>query len=179
MREVELEELLARAGLGDREAFGTLYDRTAPKLHGVALRILGNRSDAEEAVQEVYVKIWHNAARYQAGRGSALGWLVSIARNHAIDVVRARKAPTRDIHGMHDLADPGPTPESEVLRSDDRRMIELCLSELGSDRAAAVKAAYLEGFSYDELARRFDVPLNTMRTWLRRALHTLRECLSR
>ena len=147
------------------------------KLYGVALRILGNRSDAEEAVQEAFVKIWHGAGRFQAGRGSAQGWLVSIARNQAIDALRARKAPARDISEMLDLADQGPTPEASALGADDRRRIEGCLGTLPRDRATAVKAAYVEGWSYEELARRFDVPLNTMRTWLRRALIALRECL--
>ena len=78
---------------------------------------------------------------------------------------------------MLDLADPGPTPEASALGADDRRRIERCLGALPRDRALAVQAAYVEGWSYDELARRFDVPLNTMRTWLRRALISLRECL--
>jgi RNA polymerase sigma-70 factor (ECF subfamily) len=173
----DLEGLLARCGLGDRAAFRTLYAQAGGKLYGVALRILDNRSDAEEAVQEAFVKIWHSAGRFQAGRGSAQGWLISIVRNQAIDALRARRAPTRDVADMVELADPGPTPEASALGADDRRRIEACLGKLPRDRAMAVQAAYVEGWSYDELARRFDVPLNTMRTWLRRALISLRECL--
>ena len=141
------------------------------------MRILGNRSDAEEAVQEAFVKIWHSAGRFQAGRGSAQGWLVSIARNQAIDALRARKAPARDISEMLDLADQGPTPEASALGrrrpAADRGLPRRAAARPG----AAVQAAYVEGWSYEELARRFDVPLNTMRTWLRRALISLRECL--
>jgi RNA polymerase sigma-70 factor, ECF subfamily len=177
MAEDDIGDLLARCGLGDRAAFARLYGLAGGKLYGVALRILGNRSDAEEAVQEAFVKIWHSAGRYQAGRGSAQGWLVSIARNQAIDLLRTRRGPTRDIADMVELADPGPTPEASALGADDRRRIEDCLGRLPRDRAQAVQAAYVEGWSYDELARRFDVPLNTMRTWLRRALIALRECL--
>ncbi|MFO1106558.1 MAG: sigma-70 family RNA polymerase sigma factor [Amaricoccus sp.] len=177
MAELELEEMLARCGLGDRAAFRSLYAAAGPKLFGVTLRILGNRSDAEEAVQESFVKIWHHAGRYRPGRGSAIGWLVSIARNQAIDQLRARKAPTRDISDMIDLADQGPTPEASAIGADDRRRIDGCLGRLPADRASAVRAAYLDGHSYEELARRFEVPLNTMRTWLRRALIALRECL--
>jgi RNA polymerase sigma-70 factor (ECF subfamily) len=177
MSDEDLEELLARCGLGDRAAFGRLYARTGPKLYGVAVRILEDRSDAEEAVQEAFVKIWHSAGRFRAGRGSALGWLVAIARNQAIDALRARRAPARDISEMTDLADSGPTPEASALGSDDRRRIERCLDTLPRDRALAVRAAYVEGHSYEDLARRFQVPLNTMRTWLRRALIALRECL--
>lgn len=173
----EIEALLARCGLGDRAAFRALYAAMGGKLYGVALRILGNRSDAEEAVQEAFVKIWHSAGRFQAGRGSAQGWLVSIARNQAIDQLRSRKAPARDIADMVELADPGPGPEAGAIGADDRRRIEDCLGRLPRDRAQAVQAAYVEGWSYEELARRYGVPLNTMRTWLRRALISLRECL--
>jgi RNA polymerase sigma-70 factor (ECF subfamily) len=177
MAEDDIEGLLARCGLGDRAAFARLYGQVGGKLYGVAFRILGNRSDAEEAVQEAFVKIWHSAGRFQAGRGSAAGWLVSIARNQAIDALRARRAPARDVSEMLDLADPGPNPEASAVGADDRRRIETCLGALPPDRALAVKAAYVEGWSYEDLARRFDVPLNTMRTWLRRALISLRECL--
>ena len=167
MTEPDLEGLLARCGLGDRAAFRDIYARVGSKLFGVCLRILGNRGDAEEATQEAFVKIWHNAGRYRAERGGAVAWMVSIARNQAIDLLRARKA----------LADKGPTPEASAIGADERRRIEACLRRLAEDRAAAVRAAYLEGHSYDDLARRFGVPLNTMRSWLRRALLTLRECL--
>ena len=99
------------------------------------------------------MRIWQSAGRFQSGRGSAPGWIVAIARNAAIDRVRARKAPTRDIADMIDLADPGPTPEASAAASDDRRRIEGCLGRLPQDRARAVRAAYIEGYSYDELAR--------------------------
>jgi RNA polymerase sigma-70 factor (ECF subfamily) len=179
MGEVDLGVLLARCGLGDRAAFRSLYAEASPKLFGVALRILGNRGDAEEAVQEAFVKIWRGAGRFDAGRGSAVGWLVSIARNQAIDSLRARKPPARDIAELPGLADRGPTPEASALGADERRRIVGCLGELPPDRAAAVRGAYLEGWSYEELARRFGVPINTMRTWLRRSLLKLRECLTR
>jgi len=173
----EIEHLLSRCALGDRLAFGRLYEVTAPKLFGVSLRILGNRGDAEDAAQETFVKVWHSAGRYLPGRGSAVGWMVAIARNAAIDKLRARKAPTRDIADMIDLADPGPTPEASAARADDRRRIEVCLGQLPADRARAVRAAYVEGHTYDDLARAFGVPINTMRTWLRRSLIALRRCL--
>lgn len=173
----DLDDLLARCALGDRGAFRGLYDLAAPKLFGVALRILGNRGDAEDAVQEAFMKVWHGAGRYQPGRGPAAAWLVTIARNSAIDRLRRRSAPTRDLDDLPGLADPAPSPEATTIAGDERRRIADCLGRLAPDRATAVQAAYLEGWSYDELARRFGVPLNTMRTWLRRALISLRECL--
>jgi RNA polymerase sigma-70 factor (ECF subfamily) len=175
--EGEIERLLGRCALGDRAAFGALYAEVASKLFGVALRILADRGEAEEAAQEAFVRIWRNAGRYQPGRGSAAGWVVAIARNAAIDRARTRRAPTRDLAEVVDLADGGPTPEASAVMSDERRRVEACLGQLPPDRARAVRAAYLEGYTYDELARAFAVPLNTMRTWLRRALLSLRACL--
>ncbi|HET9069100.1 MAG TPA: sigma-70 family RNA polymerase sigma factor [Amaricoccus sp.] len=173
----EIERLLGRCALGDQEAFRRLYDIAAPKLHGVALRILGHRGDAEEATQEAFVRIWQKAGRFQSGRGSGPGWIVAIARNAAIDRLRMRKAPTRDIADMVDLADPGPSPEASAAAAQDRRRIEGCLGQLPEDRARAVRGAYLEGHTYEELARSLGIPLNTVRTWLRRALIALRKCL--
>jgi len=175
--EAEIEHLLGRCALGDRPAFRTLYDTAAPKLFGVALRILAHRGDAEEATQEAFVRIWQRAGGFRPDRGSGPGWIVAIARNAAIDRLRLRRAPMRDIADMVDLADPGPTPEASAAASDDRRRIEGCLGALPEDRARAVRAAYVEGHTYEELARTFAVPLNTMRTWLRRALIALRACL--
>lgn len=177
MSEDDPENLLARISIGDRAAFRRLYEVLGAKLFGVSLRILAHRSDAEDAVQETFVKIWHNADRFSAERGQAEAWLVSIARNQAIDSLRARKPGGRDLSSMPELRDLAPSPEEAALAADDRRRIALCLETLPADRASAVCAAYLEGFSYLELARRFGVPLNTMRTWLRRALISLRECL--
>jgi RNA polymerase sigma-70 factor (ECF subfamily) len=173
----DIERLLGRCALGDQEAFRRLYDLASPKLYGVAMRILGHRGDAEEATQEAFVRIWQKAGRFQPGRGSGPGWIVTIARNAAIDRLRMRKAPTRDIAGMFDLADPGPTPEASASAAQDRRRIERCLGQLPEDRARAVRAAYLEGRTYQDLAQTLGVPLNTVRTWLRRALIALRKCL--
>lgn len=177
MDEVEIERLLGRCALGDRAAFRRLYDLAAPKLHGVSLRILGHGGDAEEATQEAFVRIWQKAGGFRPDRGSGPGWIVAIARNAAIDRLRLRRAPTRDIADVVDLADPGPSPEASAIAADDRRRIEGCLAGLPDDRARAVRAVYLEGRTYEELARTFAVPLNTMRTWLRRALIALRKCL--
>jgi RNA polymerase sigma-70 factor, ECF subfamily len=175
----ELDALLARVALGDRAAFRELYGKTAGKLLGVSLRILRDRASAEEAVQEAYVKIWHQAQRYRPDRGSALGWLVAIQRNQAIDMLRAERHSTRTFEAAVDVADDAPGPEAAAVAAGERARIDACLGELPAPRAQAVKAAYLEGWSYDELARAHDVPLNTMRTWLRRALIRLRECLTR
>lgn len=175
----DIEDLIARAALGDRAAFSALYDSTSAKLFGVCLRILKSRAEAEDAVQEVYVKVWRNAGRYTAGGYSPMTWLIAIARNHAIDRLRARKAPAEDIDDVPGLAAGGPTPEGAAIAASEARRIGACMDELEPDRADAVRGAYLEGDSYQELAERHGVPLNTMRTWLRRSLMKLKECLSR
>ncbi|HEY4199217.1 MAG TPA: sigma-70 family RNA polymerase sigma factor [Devosiaceae bacterium] len=178
MASPDIAELIARTALRDRNAFRALYERTSAKLFGVTLRILKDRAEAEEALQEVYVKIWQRADRYVAGGYSPISWLVAIARNHCLDVLRARKPTADGIDVALEVADGGPDPERAVVNSDERARIDDCLDRLEADRAEAVRGAYLDGFSYDELASRYGVPLNTMRTWLRRSLIKLRECLT-
>lgn len=174
-----LEGLIARVALGDRAAFSALYAATSAKLFGICLRILKDRSLAEEALQEVYVKLWHRADRYRVTGHSPMTWLITVTRNHAIDRLRAAPAPTADLDAVAPVAAPGPTPEASAIAAGEARRIVDCLGELPEDRAAAVRGAYLDGLAYQELADRYAVPLNTMKTWLRRSLISLRECLSR
>lgn len=177
----EIEALLARIALNDRKAFSALYAATSAKLFGVALRILRERAEAEEALQEVYIRVWHKAGLYQANGLSPMTWLITVTRNLCIDRLRRRR---RDETAADDtqalqVPDPAPGPEAQAVAADERARIEACLGELEADRAGAVRGAYLEGLSYAELAERHAVPLNTMRTWLRRSLLKLRECLVR
>jgi RNA polymerase sigma-70 factor, ECF subfamily len=169
--------LLAQVALGDRRAFKSLYDATSRKLFSVCLRMLQDRADAEEALQEVYVKIWKNAASYRADLGRPMTWLITVARNQALDALRRRRQASEELDEAEDVVDPGSGPEGEAIRASEGRRIEDCMRLLEDDRASAVRSAYVEGLSYLELAGRHGVPLNTMRTWLRRSLLKLRECL--
>jgi RNA polymerase sigma-70 factor, ECF subfamily len=173
----ELERLIARTALGDRRAFDALYSATSAKLHGICLRILDNRAEAEDATQEVFVRIWHNAGRYQVNGLSPMTWLITIARNHAIDRLRTRRA-SQPLDEAAELADLSPGPEAAAIASGERARIAACMATLPPDRAEAVRRAYVEGESYNELAARYGLPLNTVRTWLRRALLKLKDCLS-
>lgn len=175
----DVSKLIVQTSMKDRGAFDALYRQTSAKLFGVCLRVLGNRAEAEEALQEVYVKIWNKADRFAISDLSPISWLVAVARNHAIDRVRARRGAAVGIEEALDLADPTPGPEELTVAAGESERIRRCLDELDKDRAAAVRGAYLKGESYVELAERHGVPLNTMRTWLRRSLMKLRECLER
>ena len=175
----DITKLIVRTSLKDRAAFDVLYRQTSAKLFGVCLRVLNDRGEAEEALQEVFVKIWTKADRFAVSELSPISWLVAIARNHAIDRIRARRRPAADIDAALDIADPAPGPEAMVVAGGENDRIYHCLEELENDRAAAVRGAYLQGESYAELAERHGVPLNTMRTWLRRSLMKLRDCLER
>ena len=108
-----------------------------------------------------------------------MAWLMTIARNRAIDFVRARKPVADEIDSAYDLADLEPGPEEQAIVKGEGRRIDRCMEELAADRARAVRSAYVEGLSYKELADQHAVPLNTMRTWLRRSLIRLRECMDR
>ena len=172
-----ISALLSQVGLGNRPAFGKLYDLTSAKLFGVCLRILRDRAEAEDAVQEVYIKIWHSASRFQQAGASPMSWLIAIARNQSIDKLRARRAPALELDEAFEVQDDAPGPEAALMAGDEKSKIDHCLEQLPQDRAQAVRAAYVEGYSYLELATRFQLPLNTLRTWLRRSLLSLRECL--
>lgn len=175
----DISRLILRTAMRDRAAFDLLYKLTSAKLFGVCLRVLNDRAEAEEALQEVFVKVWTKADRFAASELSPISWLVAVARHHAIDRVRARRRPVADIDAAVDIADPAPGPEAMAVAGSEAARIAACLDELDEQRAAAVRGAYLKGESYAELAERHGVPLNTMRTWLRRSLLKLRECLER
>ena len=175
----DVEKMIVQVGLGDRAAFSSLYDATSAKLFGVCLRILNDRAEAEDALQEVFVRIWQKSGTYAANGYSPMTWLITLARNLAIDKLRMRKAGSVDIDEVYDLADSGPTPEAAAIASSQRGQIDACFDELEPDRADAVRGAYLEGHSYNDLAAKYGVPLNTMRTWLRRSLGKLKDCLNR
>ncbi|WP_166434027.1 sigma-70 family RNA polymerase sigma factor [Roseovarius spongiae] len=174
-----IEEHIARTATGDREAFGRLYSLTSAKLFGVALRVLNDRAEAEEVLQEVFVKVWRNADRYRANGLSPMTWLITIARNAAIDRLRRRREGQAELDAAEVVPDPAPGPEAHAVAGSERERLAGCFGELERDKAEAVRRAYLGGETYAELAAAMDVPLNTMRTWLRRSLLKLRECLDR
>lgn len=113
----DIEDLIKRTGQGDRLAFDALYGATSAKLFGVSLRVLGNRGEAEDALQDIYVKIWRNAHKYQVNGFSPMTWLITIARNTAIDRLRARRAGGAELAEIADVADAAPGPEAAAMAS--------------------------------------------------------------
>lgn len=179
-RKTQLEEMIARTGLGDRDAFAALYEATSAKLHAVCLSVLKDRPEAEEALQEVYIKIWQSAGRYAVNGLSPMTWLITIARNRSIDRLRSRgsdpfSSPVEDAMAV---ASSEPTAETATIRAQERKMLDECLAKLEDTQANAVRAVYLEGMTYADLAKREDMALNTVRSWLRRSLLRLKDCVS-
>jgi len=173
--EASLEELLVATGEGDRAAFQTLYARTSAKLYGIILRILPDRQQAEDAMQDSYVRIWRNAAGYDAARGRPITWLAAIARNAAIDLRRAQGARGGDRLAALD-------PELLVARPDGASAellaaLGACLGRLEDGVRDLILAAYIHGDSREELAARLDRPIGTIKSWLHRGLASLKACL--
>lgn len=174
----ELARLLLRTADGDAAAFQAFYDRTSAKLFGIILRILIERQEAEDVLQEVYVTVWRKAATFDPARASPITWAATIARNRAIDRLRARPArPMAPVEAAHDLADDGPAPDAGLVASQDARRLAQALGLLEPRHAAAIRACYFEGVTYDELAAREQVPVGTLKSWVRRGLIRMRSHL--
>ncbi len=173
-----LDEMIARTAMGSRADFEKLYKATSAKLFGVCIRILNNESEAEEVLQEVYVKVWRSADKYASGNASPISWLAAIARNTSIDRYRRRKPEAADIDEAEVIADDAPSPEASAVLSNEVDRLNGCMSQLKDRHADAVRNVYLGGWTYEEAAQKLDVPLNTVKTWIRRSLISLRECMN-
>jgi RNA polymerase sigma-70 factor (ECF subfamily) len=173
----EIADLISRVALGDRQAFQQLYQRSSAKLFGICIRILGDSAEAEDALQDVFIKVWQHAASFQSSRASGITWLSAIARNQAIDRLRSRKSAGPRIEEADEVEDDSPSPEAIAVSSDGYRRLMGCMEKLDPRHAHAVKWTYLNGRSYQEAADELDIPLNTAKTWIRRSLLALRECL--
>ena len=186
----ELSQLLARAGLGDRAAFARLYERTSGHLFAVVLRIQRDRAQAEDLLQEIYVSVWTAAASFDAARSQPLTWLTHIARNRAIDSLRRAQAQPKLESSSRDddderpdiaegLADEGPGPLDLLGRASDARELGLCMERLSPAQRQSVALAFYDGLSHAEVALQLREPLGTVKSWVRRALMTLKGCLER
>ncbi|HSD92559.1 MAG TPA: sigma-70 family RNA polymerase sigma factor [Methyloceanibacter sp.] len=180
-RRRQLAAAIRRVAGGDRAALRLVYAETAAKLFGVCLRILNDRSEAEDVLQEVYLTVWRKASVFDETRASPISWLVAIARNRAIDRVRSAGVArmSAPIEAADTVPDPAPSAAESLEMLQENRRLQACLDELEARASQAIRAAFIDGFTYEELAERQGVPLGTMKSWIRRGLAKLRECLER
>lgn len=172
------QKLLGNIANGCRKSFASFYEKNANLVFGVLMRILRDRIEAEEIMQEVFVRVWTKASRFDPALASERTWLIALTRNAAIDRLRSgkRRPPTEEIDP--ETVSDAPTPENAAWNSQIASGLDHCLSQLDPSKASYVRLAYLEGWSYEELARASGTPVNTMKTWLRRSLLRLRDCLA-
>lgn len=176
-----LAAALAAVGRGDRAALRDVYDMTAAKLFGICLRICGERASAEDVLQTVYIKVWERAGQFDASRASPITWLATIARNGAIDwrrsvAGRALRDALPDKAALA-VADDAPRADEAMMASEHGDRLRHCLGELEDRTRTCIRAAFFDGSTYGELAARENVPLGTMKSWIRRGLLRLKDCI--
>jgi RNA polymerase sigma-70 factor (ECF subfamily) len=178
----ELQQLLAAVAAGDRPAFARLYQRSRSHLYALLLRMLKRRDWAEEALQDCFLRVWQKSEGYAPDKGAPMTWLMSIARYRALDLLRARRPEVSDTPDDED----GPPIESadasvDLLAraqvSEELSRLERCMKGLQQEQRDGVLLSYYEGYTHRELARRMKAPLGTVKSWVRRGLQQLRDCL--
>ncbi|WP_420464749.1 sigma-70 family RNA polymerase sigma factor [Panacagrimonas sp.] len=180
----ELTRLLHATATGDRRAFAELYRESSSHLFGLLLRMLQRRDWAEEALQDCYIKIWQKAETYDAEKGAPLTWLLSVARYRALDLLRMKRPEVEMPDGDDDfslppltLHDEAEDPMARAVEGQGIARMEACLRELPKEQRDALLLAYYEGYTHQELAVRLKAPLGTVKSWVRRGLARLRDCL--
>ncbi|HET9680054.1 MAG TPA: sigma-70 family RNA polymerase sigma factor [Gammaproteobacteria bacterium] len=178
-RNVYLANLLHATAAGNRDAFHSLYQETAPQLFALLLRILHRRDLAEDVLQDAFVNVWRKAASFDASQGAVFTWLTRIVRNRAIDSIRREKRmlPVDNVEAMADAAQPPePAQESPLSAAESRQLAE-CLDRLSGSQKQSVTLAYFQGSTHEEIASHLQSPLGTVKSWIRRGLTRLKECL--
>jgi RNA polymerase sigma-70 factor (ECF subfamily) len=170
---------LSGVARGDQAALRRVYDQTSAKLFGVCLRILKDRTEAEDVLQDVYVTVWRRAGSFDPSRGvSPITWLATLARNRAIDRLRASKAHlSRPLEAAAEAPDQAPLADATLEKDQTQSRLSHCLDQLEPNHAGYVRSAFFGGHTYQTLAEAAAVPLGTMKSWIRRSLLRLRGCL--
>jgi RNA polymerase sigma-70 factor, ECF subfamily len=173
--DIELAQLLQRCAASDTAAFRALYDKTSPILFARLLRMLRRRSVAEEVLQDVFVRIWQRAAQYEMGRGRALAWMVTIARYCAIDLMRRERMTLVSDDAIAEIADESAAESGGIEKPNN---FDSCIEQLNDNTRKCLTMAFVEGRSHDEIAQLTTHPLGSVKSWIRRGLLALKECLS-
>lgn len=172
-----LSNLLLSLGSGDRSALSEIYDRTSAKLYGICLRLLANESDAQDVLQDVYLAVWRRAASFDPAKSSPITWLCVVARNKAIDRLRSPRPKLAGVEEAAGVSDERPGAVEIIEQRQQASRLADCLERLDEAPRKAIREAFFAGATYSDLAKRDSVPLGTMKSWIRRALLRLRECL--
>ncbi|MDN5821839.1 MAG: ECF RNA polymerase sigma factor SigK [Brachybacterium sp.] len=172
-------DLLARIALGDEDAFSRLYDDSAPLLFGLIRRVVRDVAISEEVLQEVFVEVWRKAARFEAHRGSARGWLCTIAHRRAVDTVRSSEAARRrdSEEGLLQMEQQVVDVQEEAIMRVESRRVTTAMGALTASQAEAIRLAYFGGYSHREVAARLDIPVGTAKTRIRDGMIVLRDRL--
>jgi RNA polymerase sigma-70 factor, ECF subfamily len=172
---VSCSDLLSRVANGDRAAFRVLYDTTGRRLFAICQRMMSSRSEAEDVLQDAFVKIWEKSWQFDPEKGNGLSWLAAVTRHCALDRLRSRKAGhVRLDDAIDDIDREIPVSVAHAGESLD---LDRCLGGLREDYRNAVVLAYVRGLSHEELAAQLDKPLGTVKTWISRGLGQLKECM--
>ncbi|HLY53007.1 MAG TPA: sigma-70 family RNA polymerase sigma factor [Steroidobacteraceae bacterium] len=174
-----LDELLERCARRDADALRSLYARTAPQLLAILARMLGTRAAAEDALQDVFIRIWQQAGQFERSKGRAMAWMVTIARNRAIDLQRAGRPTvlldTAELEGAEELRVEGPADEVQFGAA--YEALRRCLDVLGTEQRQCLLLAYQRGFTHERISLSIGQPLGTVKSWVRRGLQSLRACM--
>lgn len=172
----KIEGLFARIKLKDQHAFSEFYDQTSHRLYGLILKIVIDKDKAQDVLQECYQKIWTNAQQHQPSKGSAWSWVCQLTRNHTIDAYRKVRR-ERDIEVLdNDAQDPLAVDGTPNLWPE-FMSLGTCLQAIRQEQQSVLLSAYVYGWSHSELVSKFNLPLGTIKSWIRRGLQELRECL--
>lgn len=181
----ELMYLLDRIAAQDDSALKALYERTSSKLFGLALRIVRHRDLAEDVLQEAFLSIWRGAGSYRASLSPPMAWMGLIVRSRALDALRKRASDRSDVTNEFDeemaqtLEGDSPNPMDTTQASEQAFALHQCLGKLDNKQREVVSLAYLRDQSHSELAEQLRLPLGTVKSWIRRGLEQLRQCMAR